>query len=594
MPLKATPNCPPKAWATRYLSSFGVCAKAKLYIGVDEDDLLWETSHRKEAKALLDFEEVACTHAPGAVCAIWDALARRAVADGCDGLLVLFGDDVTYHGAPSWLDAAWSSMDRLSLFQPVDSFDASCCTFPIVSAKHVDVFGALLPSSFVNQGGDPFLKEVYRRIGSVVYDTPKGRVVVDNARGGPVKGWPGLEERPSPLYKKALVATKDVDLQLDDWSSKLARASGRAVAPTVDVVIPSYRCNLDVLSHLCSRCSEDGANVILQIDNPNATDLPGVLALESTDVRIRVNAQNMGASATRNRGAAESLASIIVFLDDDVLPGPGAVKAHADLLLAREKTDCPLCGSAGRVLFPLSEDVWHEATRLSQILTAFDWPVNVFPNQTVPWSVTANMSVWRTSLVSLDEDYARTGGGEDVDVCLRTCDAVGRPFGHCTSSMVEHPFWPRRSGLLGLVEYLGHFWRWTQGDGLLLDRFPQHRYLNLPNVVELTAPVAILVGMRAVLLLWCVELVLEASDALRGPHSRHLSAPKRLCAALLSGVVKNVVDAGHLYYWLSRGRLGMLCVRFDWFAGVTNDVPNGERFKFVVRTLVWISVLVLA
>ena len=60
---------------------------------------------------------------------------------------------------------------------------------------------------------------------------------------------------------------------------------------------------------------------------------------------------------------------------------------------------------------------------------------------------------------------------------------------------------------------------------------------------------------------------------------------------LLSGVVKNVVDAGHLYYWLSRGRLGMLCVRFDWFVGVTNDVVKGERFKFVVRTLAWIYVL---
>ena len=145
------------------MSSFGASTTTKLYIGVDEDDVLWETSHREEAKALLPFEEVKCAHAPGAVCAIWDTLAQRAVADGCDGLLILFGDDVTYRGAPNWLDAVWKSMDQLSLFQPVDNFDASCCTFPIVTATHVVVFGGLLPQSFVNQGGDPFLKEVYRR-----------------------------------------------------------------------------------------------------------------------------------------------------------------------------------------------------------------------------------------------------------------------------------------------------------------------------------------------------------------------------------------------------------------------------------------------
>ena len=110
MPLKATSECPPRDWATRYTSSFGASTTTKLYIGIDEDDALWETTHRNEAKGLLPFEEVVCAHAPGAVCAIWDTLARRAVADGCDGLLILFGDDVTYRGAPSWLDAVWKSM----------------------------------------------------------------------------------------------------------------------------------------------------------------------------------------------------------------------------------------------------------------------------------------------------------------------------------------------------------------------------------------------------------------------------------------------------------------------------------------------------
>ena len=54
MPLKATSECPPRDWVNRYTSSFGASTTTKLYIGVDEDDVLWETSHREEAKARVE------------------------------------------------------------------------------------------------------------------------------------------------------------------------------------------------------------------------------------------------------------------------------------------------------------------------------------------------------------------------------------------------------------------------------------------------------------------------------------------------------------------------------------------------------------
>ena len=36
-------------------------------------------------------------------------------------------------------------------------------TFPVIHRSHMEVFGSLFPMEFVNQHGDPFLFEVYRR-----------------------------------------------------------------------------------------------------------------------------------------------------------------------------------------------------------------------------------------------------------------------------------------------------------------------------------------------------------------------------------------------------------------------------------------------
>ena len=142
-----------------------------------------------------------------------------------------------------------------------------------------------------------------------------------------------------------------------------------------------------------------------------------------------------------------------------------------------------------------------------------------------------------------------------------------------------------RAGVAGVCKYLRHFWNWTQGDGLLLDVFPEHCYLNLPNVVELSLPVLIVLGWHALLVLWVVELACETVGALQREPCK--LEPRHVTAAWLSGCVKNVVDMGHCWYWVKRGRLGMLCSRFDWFAGLTRDVIIGERRKFAFRSALW-------
>ena len=600
MPLKSTREFLPERWVNALVRSrLRAC---HLFIGVDYDDRLWAESHRALAEAALERANVQftvvkspATQPAGAVCAVWDRLARAAVLEhGREGWLVLFGDDVQYETDDlDWLDAAW---DRLGgaptplLLHPLDLDEPSLCTFPVVHSVHVRRFGSLLPSLFeaANQEADPYLHELYRRAGAV--EVLHG-VRVRNDVGGAER--PGREARPPPRYDRSRPHRAAIDAALDEWTAEL-RTDNRSgpSTPTVDVVVPSYRCDARVLARIqaAMRKDLDNALLIIQVDDPASPCLDDVLALGAHDTRVRVNATNRGASATRNAGLAESRGEIVIFLDDDVEPSARALVAMRDGLAAR-RDDC--CGAVGVVCFPPSADVLHEATRMSQILTSFEWPAGLF-TRNAPWGVTAFLGVWRRHAAPFDVRYAKAGGGEDVAFCLDVWrNSGGLPWAHVLDSVVVHEFWPRGPGLTGAAEYLRHFWKWTQGDGLLLDAYPEHVYVNWPNVVELTAlsPVACLaagVDLVSVLLaLWLVEATCESVDALRGPHGRHLPRGRRLAAAALSALVKNVVDAGHLAYWARRGRLDRLGCRFDWFVGVHHGVVRGERRKFAIRALLW-------
>ncbi|KAL3901698.1 MAG: hypothetical protein SGPRY_012242 [Prymnesium sp.] len=604
MPLKCSAENPPHAWIERLKQSSLYRDDILLYVGVDADDLLWKQKHREEAEKLIDFIEVMspADQPTGAVCIVWNRLAKRACEDGCNGALVLFGDDVTYLGDDGtyrgddvtyqgidsdWLPRIADTIGRspLMLFHPVDMTDASVCTFPILSAEHVLLFGELFPPCFCNQGADPFLHELYRRVGRTRVLTD---VYVNNARGGPVKGWPEQQEQPRPAYKP-IPATWNDEL-MGEWAAKLALELDQdpLSVGSIDVLVPSYRCDIARLKSIqlvVARVRR--AKLIIQVDDPGSADLQEVLSLEKHHTRVRVNPTNIGASCTRNQLLKEATASVILFLDDDVIPSHDVVEQYLTSMLSPSGR-C-LCGLVGRVIFPESHDVWHEATRMSDIIIAFDWPDGISPGNIVPWGVTASLCLWHKHAVIFDEQYAKTGGGEDLDFCLRVSQMAGLKWGKLSSAVVRHPFWERQPGATGILRYLQHFFKWTQGDGLLLDRHPEHVYYNLPNVIEISLPIFLFWGMSTLCLIWAVELVLEALKAWTSPHGHHLSKIDRVKAAMLSCIVKNVVDFGHYFYFLRRGRFTM-CFgsRFDWFCGLIDRCKSEERRKFLVRWLCWI------
>lgn len=661
VPLRCDCSNPIETWLPNLVNGLGA-SKTSLCVllGVDQDDPVWNDAMHERARALASIGEFALKvvispagQPRGAVSAVWRSLAEIAVSE-CEvnGWLVLGGDDVTYESTNSkWLEEAWAShgtelpsgagsywYTEMKLIQPIDNTDASCCTFPIVSAAHVKRLRGIFPVEFVNHGADPFLWSMYRRVCGVVH---LEHVRVTNKTGGPETT---KSNASPPRYESARIDDALFNELLNKWTSKLehvvnafnfstnpicnyGEARRDCFTPkfvlSVDVVVPCYRCEIGPLARIIDSCRcatsspktgqsyyECDVRTIIIVDNPASPNVDKVLGLSAADVRVRVNPKNRGASASRNRGLEESMADMVIFIDDDVDLKSSSIRAILDGIIPHE---VDTVGAAVAIKFPPSGDVWHEATRMSGITLAFDWPrlkykshEDLAPHQghfkenAAPWCVTAAMAVWRKYAPKFDERYAKTGGGEDVDFCLKAVELQHkstynsiqyRRFTKINNVGVSHPFWKRDEGLHGTLEYLGHFFKWTCGDGHLLTQFPQHVYLCLPNVIEISIPVLCTHGMRGLLLVWAVELFLEMHASLGSNHSAHLQPGHRLQAAFLSGVVKNVVDFGHAWFWVSRGRLDMLCHRFDWFCGITNDVVVGERCKFLQRWCVWVFCL---
>lgn len=159
-------------------------------VGIDLDDPVFRGTEAKEQiKDLLpctvrfvDIEKPLY----GRLCKIWNHLALSASND----FLLLLGDDVILR------DSGWQHRVAV-LFEQIKEetglpYGAACValrdksfpgfpTFPVVHRWHVQRFRTLLPKQFINQGGDPYLFELYSRFGAATFDMKSS---LENTVGG--------------------------------------------------------------------------------------------------------------------------------------------------------------------------------------------------------------------------------------------------------------------------------------------------------------------------------------------------------------------------------------------------------------------------
>ncbi|KAE9397627.1 glycosyltransferase family 2 protein [Gymnopus androsaceus JB14] len=594
--------------------------RIEVYLAIDEDDHFFDRGSCNKAEMVLAEEGVLisqilrCAHPRGHVCKLWRDCARAAWQNRCD-YMVLMGDDVTLEDE-GWMRDIHAEFLRLSSRRGVpegfgcvaftDIMFPGMPTFPVVHRTHMDIFnGEVVPPVFINQDGDPFLFQLYRRWNCATMIPSR----ISNSIGG------------KTLARYDKVHAQDWTFQtLDDAVSTIkTRLRERACLATemvsVDVIVPCYRVDLSILHTILQLKPSDSCTVmfIIIVDNPLA---PNIAELEKlfahrSDVRIRINEVNSGASYSRNRGMLESAADWVYFLDDDVVPSPD-VLIHAEKIIRAHPDAAGFVGNTG---FPPANTVFTAALHLSGV--TYFWDIASKIANDVPWGVTANLIARRNvpDGVKFDLCFPRTGGGEDIDFCRQKRKysiSEGRQgFFAAPDMKVTHPWWNH-----GRRSYW-RFYMWSVGDGALVAMYPEHCYrVWLPNSAETLFLWVCVAGFMICQGMWpqyalrgalytiianvvhdCYRHLWRDTDRTRNVNI----GPKMLgiswgVAVIESSLIRMVSEVGRLRGVLGRREFRHVGKRFDWFAGrwgegpVNEETTNGQqRFFLLLLMLLFLS-----
>ncbi|KAL3794568.1 hypothetical protein HJC23_008024 [Cyclotella cryptica] len=389
---------------------------------------------------------------PFALCKAWDAMAVKAWKHGADWV-VLLGDDVEINCSFHYRAFYRSFLDISQMLGVAFGFGCpfwnDCSfpnfpTFPCVGKAHFKIFGGLIPEKrrglFVNQDLDPYLHHLYLKVRAAPCVTA---ATLHNGVGGNMGSSIARYER--------VPADRWQDYVLSDFLKWIRPHVPKETPEDIllDVVVPSFRVKLEYLQSICDLTVPEGikANFIIIIDNKEAilrvardlqkdvlnsdyeismaqaeSILERELAKSGNAVRVRCNEENLGASASRNRGIDESAAEFVLNLDDDLKPDEDLLIKYGSKLFEIDHT---VAGLIGLVRFPRTPDMplRHAAILMSYLTFMFEIAERSDIYSEFPaWGVTANILFRRTS-IRFDSIYAKTGGGEDVDYALRVTKA---------------------------------------------------------------------------------------------------------------------------------------------------------------------------
>ena len=249
--------------ATTSTSSSSARARVTtVYVAVDLRDPVFDTivARRRIESMLHPFDGVVFIEPltpayQGNLCWIWALMARRAVVEDGNDFFILLGDDV------EMLHDDWQT-DVEECFEDVATkrnipYGCACValrdstfecfpTFPVMHRFHLEAFrGELFPVQFRNQHGDPFLFEIYRRWGASRFTKRSG---VRNAVGG---AGTARYAKAANLVWRGDILTRAIDRVANHLRDVIGEEAARASrVPCFDVVVPTFRCDVDMLRAL--------------------------------------------------------------------------------------------------------------------------------------------------------------------------------------------------------------------------------------------------------------------------------------------------------------------------------------------------------
>ena len=518
---------------------------------------------------------------------------------------VLWGDDIKTKNN-NWLPDVVEKFKRydlsgLGVVALKDMTSPGLATFPVVNRRHVDIFKGFCPPQFINQDADPWAYAVYRRFNGSGFI----EIQIENEIGGTIET--GVEARYDRVHLENW-RKSEIEPAVEKISDYTGKNLARNETVTLDIITPTYRTNLKLLENIiCLKESlngESNVNVrfIIIVDNPLTTVRQELIDLSkkySPYVLLRFNPINLGAGCTRNRGLDESDAEHVLFLDDDVdvAQNPELLLRYVDAI-RKNKTD--YCGFVGCTKFPKPANINEIGFIMSYC--SFFW--NVAERKLNPaWGVTANVCLKRSS-VRFHDDFIKTGGGEDIQFCIDTQRHFKQKLLGVPGALVIHPYWRNFS--------VKHFFNWTQGDGLLIDKYPEFVYFNYPTFPEMcmielflwpgctTFEMPRMMGYESNFwwhLPFCVWLMFTTAveicmdlyhyhfidSTIASDSTSDKFGLCRILGSLQATFTKNVVEAGHLWIHLKRGKFFNVGRRFDWNCGTDEESVRSEIRKARLR-----------
>ena len=551
---------------------------AVVFVGVRADDAVfgdkterWFADALKRKCVLLPAFSAAATEVSVVNALMGEALSSSA--HRCD-YFALWSDAISRASTSCFAPAVAAAFDELAradggaapaglgcVMLP-DAARPGCAVHPVVHRRHFDAFGKFCP----------FEEEVVSDIGRWVYETYRRASLAAFLPDFFVSTVEAEEEDCARHWKNAAPCVLDAAVE-----RLRAYAPGMRRTRTLDVVTPTFRGNLELLRRIAALRVPEGFSthfcmVVDDPEMPKATkeELRGMVHKHAPYLRVRYNKTNLGASGSRNGGVAASAAEWVLFLDDDVDVPDTLLHAYARRVLEDETA----AGFVGKTTFPPPRTLMQHGTHLSDITYFWDIADKM---DDIAWGVTANVMLRRTA-ARFDLAFIKTGGGEDISFCIDTVALTDKLLRPAPEAHALHPWWSdcKTTGDINPVRFL----RWTQGDGLLFDKYPQFTYRSPPNIQEVCFGCA--VGGAAAALSGRFEaakgaalcaawaLFAEAVD-----EAVRLALPGRVNPLSPSGFVKTAyafyvrkhVDVGNLWVHIKRGKLHHLCKRFDYFCG---------------------------
>jgi len=352
---------------------------------------------------------------------------------------------------------------------------------------------------------------------------------------------------------------------------------------TVDVIIPSFRFDKNQINCIIDLKYPDDFvfSITIVVDNPLVTRIND---LQNERVNIIYNKINLGSSQSRNLGIQMTKGDWILFLDDDIYPDKNLLFSYAQFI---KNDSLNYSGAVGLVKFPPAINRFTRSIICSQMLDCFNLPEK---HKDLFWGVSANVLLSRIYLDDFlfSNKYPKKGGGEDIDLLFRIFKKSKKPYKPLPNAVVHHPWW-----LNGKRSYI-RFYRWSYGDSLLPLKFPEYRYYELPNAIELIFIVTlffpILEPLKYLVLVFSVlslEIIIEILK------QKQIISKNSVLMQIEVLLIKSANDLGRLIGNLSRFRL-ILFERFDFYLNEDAKIKNRKWSVLKLCILMVIILLIFA